>query len=395
MRQRTPPATHAGVRVPERGRPGGTHPPQHEPQVCAVALLLLLGRGLLRLAAQVHHGRVEGEHALLQLLRLHLVPKLAQYLRLAFHHPVHLATGNEPEEHGLHHNEEQHVRQAHDGVHREGRLGRLGGPGPGRGRRACHVPFSFPGRGRDKQKGMPNVIHAVRNAPGAPAQVLALFAVAALLVVFEMLLFFRIIVPQVTGSLGGMLDGLGGAMALPPVARRTAAAVLGVLHTREQEHVRFTNRAALVSGCLVVGLAVLLCLLVVGLSRSIREGPKKPVVLDVLFTLGLLMAFQVVFCAGRGGRPAAWGRPPRPDPTTLASGGSTPGTPSRCSTSPRCTTRTARPARTSRDARRRCWTPTWTCARSRASACSVPCRRSWNATWTPTWNAASARGCWH
>ena len=68
-----------------------------------------------------------------------------------------------------------------------------------------------------------------------------------------------------------------------------------MVHEREQEHVAFTNRQARINGCLIIGMAVGCCLLLYLGSPGLRRASKRSAILEILFTVLLLVLFQVVF----------------------------------------------------------------------------------------------------
>lgn len=222
----------------------------------------------------------------------------------------------------------------------------------------------------------PHLIQRLRSDGSAHRQTLALFGVATLLMTFEVVFFFRIIVPQVLGSLQSMFGdlrrdlGASNQLDKAPEAKAALRAVLGVVHEREQEHVRFTNRQALINGCMLIGLGFLCSVATVFASKEIRRGPKKHVVIDILFTLGLLMLFQILFCPGGAGRRREIGPPAS---TSSASAG---GTRRRRSTRPTCPTRTTRTAPFC--ARWSATTPNcWRRARTRPCRCRTRRARCW------------------
>lgn len=95
------------------------------------------------------------------------------------------------------------------------------------------------------------------------------------------------------------------------MVRRGLTAGLAVLHEREQEHVRFTNRQALINGALVVALAAACAGALWSASGALRQASLRPVLQEVGFTVGLLVLFQGFFCPGlppSGPRPLLFGQ---------------------------------------------------------------------------------------
>lgn len=143
-------------------------------------------------------------------------------------------------------------------------------------------------------------VSKLKHDGGAHRQLLALFLVATLLMAFELGFFVRIVLPQVRSGLAEMLRNIREKKLAELIdkenpATKSVTAVLGVLHEREQEHIKFTNRTAMINGCLLVVLAAILSATVLGASQRVRNEPKKHVFIDIGFTFLLLAMFQVVF----------------------------------------------------------------------------------------------------
>lgn len=143
----------------------------------------------------------------------------------------------------------------------------------------------------------PSVWFQLRHDVDVKKQLLTICWVAVVLALFELLLFLRVIVPQVRTSMGGMLRGATGGRSLGADHPATpyARALLAALHEREAELIAATRRGAVLNGALIVALPLIVVAAMYAGSPALRAAPKRDVLWDVVVTVGAIIAFQTVF----------------------------------------------------------------------------------------------------
>lgn len=136
--------------------------------------------------------------------------------------------------------------------------------------------------------------HRLTTDVDVKRQVLSAAAIAALLGVFELVFFLRVVVPTVRSGIVGLLYGTV-PVTLPDWASRGMGAMVGVAHEREHELVRRNNHYALFLGVLIVALPVTLIGVLLTRNPILRREGRAHVLFDVLLVFGCLAAFQVMF----------------------------------------------------------------------------------------------------
>lgn len=141
----------------------------------------------------------------------------------------------------------------------------------------------------------------LRTDVGCKQQVVTVGIVATVLAAFEILMYYRVVVPDVSGVLSGLLASMGRdsgirkAVAYSEGFRSSLAVLIGTINDRERAYVRRINRQTYVAGFFIVLLPLLVVAIVFATSGPLRRSPKGPIAFGVVTTLVPLIAFQYMF----------------------------------------------------------------------------------------------------
>lgn len=125
--------------------------------------------------------------------------------------------------------------------------------------------------------------------------------VAFCLMVFETVLFYRFIVPDVARTMRSKTHNLGrdlgvhDLLALHEPTRATLSSILGSVNDREAEYVTRLNRQTYVAAAAIVLLPLGITLALFWFSSDLRRSVDRTLLFDVALTLLPLLLFQYVF----------------------------------------------------------------------------------------------------
>lgn len=125
-------------------------------------------------------------------------------------------------------------------------------------------------------------------------QLITACMVAGVVSLFEAVLFFRVLTPEVNGKLRGMLDS-----AAPPpppgVAGDMASAALAIAEERERQGLHAAEREAMVHAALIVALPLAVAALTWATSEPLRRAPVRPMLVDCATVIGGIGLFEGLF----------------------------------------------------------------------------------------------------
>jgi hypothetical protein len=126
-------------------------------------------------------------------------------------------------------------------------------------------------------------------------QIVTVSMVATIITVFEAVLFFGIISPQVKDQLQDMLRRDQKSLQGDELAQSILRCVMATAHEREVYLLNRNNRGALVHTVLVIALPLVIIATLCLSSGPLRRSPWKPIFLDVSITVFGIGAFQICF----------------------------------------------------------------------------------------------------
>ena len=139
------------------------------------------------------------------------------------------------------------------------------------------------------------MLHRLRTDVELKKQVVAVALIATIITVFEAILFFAIVSPQVKGQLHWMLRQDQKILQGDPLVQALARCMMVVAHDREERLVNHNNRGAILHAALVATLPVVLIVAMWVSSAPLRQARWKPILIDVFVTVLCIGLFQIAF----------------------------------------------------------------------------------------------------